>query len=343
MKERPLNGYFINHSKLPFNCKNWFNGSFQDSLEFYLKDSISLKPTFVRIKNQIDFSLFRQLNVKDVKIGKENYFFRYTKYFVEGGNYQGDDQLKKNILQLKKVQDSLKKKGKFLVFVIAPDKLWIYNEFLSEPNVLNSKSTEYYDTYINLLKKYNCDYINLNAAFLKLKKTTNYELFAKGGSHWTEYGALFGMDSIANYIKEKTKYNFPQPVLIKKEVDQNPWFHDEDIYNASNLQFNISENGSFIHPKLKSDNVERTTKAILCGDSFCHAICWKEYFANYFHEESTFWYYNRVIHKANNKLIGDVNEKNARIFIEKSDIYIILFSAGNLENFEYGFLNHFEK
>ncbi len=343
MKERPLNGYFINHSKLPLSSENWFNGSFQDSLELYLKDSISLKSSFVRLKNQIDFSIFRHLNVKDVSIGKDNYFFRYTRYFVYGGDYHGDNKLEQDVLRLKRVQDTLKKKGKFLVFVIAPDKLWIYNEFLNDPNVLNPNSTKYYDTYVKLMNKYNCDFIDLNAAFLELKPKSEYALFAKGGSHWTEFGAFFGLDSIVNYIKKNTKYTFPKPVIIKSNVDGNPWFFDEDIFNASNLQFNIPENNLFLHPKLSSPKKERTTKAILCGDSFCHAICWQDFYANYFHEESTFWYYNRVINKANNKLIGDVTEKNARIFIKKSDIYIVLFSAGNVGNFEYGFLNHFEK
>jgi hypothetical protein len=227
--------------------------------------------------------------------------------------------------------------------VIAADKLWFDEEFLPDENILNEKSTRVYNTYLKLLDEYECDYINLNAAFVNLKKRGTGTLFANGGQHWTEYGGYIAIDSIVDYLKLKTRFGFPEVKLEKLRVDKNPWYLDEDIFNACNLQFKIASGNKFSHPELSSLKKERKTTALLCGDSFSHAICWTNFYSLYFNKESTFWYYNREIYKANNVFIDNVNDENAVKFIEKSDIYIVLYSAGNLEKFEYGFLDHFVK
>lgn len=342
MKERELKGYFVHTAKPEFSWNSWFDRSYQDTLEKHLKDSIPLKPSFVRLRNQVDFSLFHKIHVRDAHVGKNGQFFRYTYYFTYGGNYPGDEILEENIKKLKRVQDKLKAEGKQLLFVIAADKLWYFQELVPD-EAMNSKSTRFYDTYVKYMKKYGCDYIDFNEAFLNMKDTIATPLFAKGGYHWTEYSGYIAMDSIANYLRKNGLFVIDE---IKKEnftVNNSASEMDLDIYNACNLQFKLKDDRLFRHPHPEYSHKKGKTKAIICGDSFCNAICWNNFFLPYFDEKSTFWYYNREIYGQQLELLGKVGDPITEKLLEKSDIYIVLFSAGNLEKFEYDFLDHFEK
>jgi hypothetical protein len=332
----------VNTNPPKFSWQTWFDKSYQDSTEAFLKDSIPLKPTFVRIRNQVDFSFFRKIYVKDSHIGKDDQFFRYTNYFVDGGNYPGDSILEKNIKKLKTIQEKLKQKGKTLVYVIAADKLWYYSELLPE-GVLNKKSTRFYDTYLKYLKKYDCDYIDFNQAFLQMKDTVQGALFAKGGYHWTKYGAFIAMDSIVKHIEASNQYSVEDIKQLNYNINNTISAGDEDMYDACNLQFGTSKSSSFWHPQITFSNKKSKSVAIITGDSFCDAICWNNFFYPFFDTNSTYWYYNREIFAQDNTTIENKNGIIEQKLIEKSDIYIILFSAGNLENFEYNFLDNFKE
>lgn len=344
MKERPLNGHFKTTEKIDLTFEGWFSLAYQDSVEKFLQSHIPLKPSFIRLRNQLDYSLFGKLHVRDVHSGKGGQLFRYTHYFTYGGNYPGDAKIEENVNRLKNIQNKLKQEGKILIFVFAADKLWYHKELLSDPEaVMNEKSTHLYTKYRKELLKNKCDFIDFNQSFLTMKDTVKGVLFGKGGYHWSEYAGFLAMDSIVKYVRSFTdiKTNSVQSVAFEK--NNIPWFLDHDIYDACNLQFSISDDDLYYHPKPEFTKSKSVATAILTGDSFCRSLCWNPFFAPYFSQESTFWYYNREVYDYENKLIGNPKDEKSQELIKKSDIYIVLYSPGNLESFEYGFLDHFQK
>jgi len=66
----PLNGASISKEKSNFEIQSWFDGSFQQNFDSWLEENIGFRNWFVRLFNQIDFSLFNKLHAAKVVIGK---------------------------------------------------------------------------------------------------------------------------------------------------------------------------------------------------------------------------------------------------------------------------------
>ena len=122
-KEKPLEGAYNVPKDSSFTWSSWTSGKFQEAFNESTNYRIGFRTDFVRTRNQIDFTLFDKTHVRDVVKGKNGHLFRYTHYYVTGGNWRGEDSLRNDILTLKTIQDSLKVKGKYLLYVIAPKKL----------------------------------------------------------------------------------------------------------------------------------------------------------------------------------------------------------------------------
>ncbi len=73
-EEEPLNGVFSTSSFLPISKQSYLDESFQKNYDKYFNDSLGFKGFFVRLKNQLDFSLYSKSNAYGLIQGKNNYF-----------------------------------------------------------------------------------------------------------------------------------------------------------------------------------------------------------------------------------------------------------------------------
>ncbi|HLP13461.1 MAG TPA: hypothetical protein VK177_16105 [Flavobacteriales bacterium] len=339
-KEVPLEGAFKEPAYKRLTAKNWFGANFQKAAEKKSNYVIGFRTDFVRTRNQVDFSLFDIAHSVSVVKGKNGHLFRYEDYYVKGATNKPENFMVEQVKRLKAVQDSLKAKGKFMLYVIAPDKLYYWKEFLPQRDVLNKKSMYTYTYYKRLLKKYGCDFIDMNQWFLQLKSKTAHTLYSKGGFHWTQYGASIAYDSMVNYIRTKTSFTIPKINVTGLKKEKNPWGPDVDIFKACNLFIKPKED-LFTYPTIVTDTTQCVTTAIVCADSYFHAIAWPGFYAKTFSPQSTFWYYNREVSDPRNKNVQAIKDVKTNELIEKSNVYIILFSTMNMDKFDYGFLEHF--
>jgi hypothetical protein len=108
VEEPQLNGDFIEKKQPDFTWKGFFNGSYQNAYEPYLEQHIGFHNTLVRLRNQLDYSLFRKPNAEGIVIGKEDFIFEYD-YIREitGRDFVGYDFIDEKLRRLKYVQDYL--------------------------------------------------------------------------------------------------------------------------------------------------------------------------------------------------------------------------------------------
>src|SRR5690606_30484493 len=126
----PLNGSFVIHEKPKFSPESWFSGNYQSNLEAYVNQAIGFKNLFVRVYNQIYFSLFNNARANGVIVGEENYLFEesYIKAYV-GSDFIGEQKIEEKIRKLKSINDTLNKKKIKLIVVFAPGKGSFYPEY----------------------------------------------------------------------------------------------------------------------------------------------------------------------------------------------------------------------
>jgi len=339
-KSSPLNGAFENTKLESFTTDKFLNNTFQTAFEQNLSDSIGFKSTFVRIYNQVDYSLFNISHAKKVVVGTDDVL--YEDYYIDsyyGKDYLGYNVINEKVQKFSKLQQLLSAKGIYLFLAITPSKTSLYpNNFPKQ--FISKKDTTNYDKTVELLKKYNCKYIDLKEVFLELNKNSKYPLFPKQGIHWSGYGITLAADTLFKYLSKNTNIQFNEIVTQKGELTSSYRVTDNDIGDASNLLFK-PVNDKLYYPNISFKKTSNNSPDVLViGDSFTNGF-WKfyPYFQNLFNDESRFWYYNEEI-------IWPENLKGTKIAsldlfdeVKKRKIILIVSSEQNIGNLSFSFID----
>jgi hypothetical protein len=217
-----------------FNFKNWISADYQLSVEKYLINHNPISPFFVRLKNQIDYSLFEEINISNGIVCKDFYLFQkdYIDAYV-GTDFIGKESLRAYVEKMKFVQDTLQRLHKEFIYVQAPDKATFYPEFL--PDSIQQKVTNQtnYNELNKLIVEYKINYIDFVPYFLKAKKTSEYPLFTQTGIHWSIYSTVLVMDSLNRYIERNMNIDIPNIYYDDIEVGY-ARLGDADLEGMSN-------------------------------------------------------------------------------------------------------------
>lgn len=333
IKDLPLNGYYEKPTQTEFNLKNYFSRSYQDSTEKNIRYQFGLFPGFTRIHHQLEYSLFHHIYVKDVSRGANNYLFRYCSTCITDKKFD-DAAIDRYLDNYSKLKDSLKAAGKNIVWVIAPDKNIIYSEYLPQPHPVEVDG--YYWSFKTALRRKKIQVIDFNELAYREKNKYPFAVSNKGGVHWTQPYAARCFDSLCNYLAATTTISIKNTISYKKTG--NPWDPDYDIEKAANLLIPLEKKDHCYFAEIKSRSNSKNKKVLLVGDSFCHAWMWNNWMKNAFSPESEFWYYNREANTIDNTFIKKVDHKNVKEYIQKFDVFILVFSAANMEMLDYNFM-----
>ncbi|MBL0328853.1 MAG: hypothetical protein IPP64_05410 [Bacteroidetes bacterium] len=333
IKDLDLSGYFTEPEFIGLTAENYFSSQFQDTTEKSLNFNFGLFPGFTRIHHQIEYSFFNRMHVKDVHSGKKGYLFRYCDICMSDRDF-GPDYIESFLNKYKVFQDSLKAAGKNIVWVIAPDKNFTFSEYLPEEKHVEQIYPFYWTLRKGFIEK-GINFIDFNELAFREKNKFQFEVFNKGGVHWTNAYANRCFDSICSYLSQNTDIKIKNTITLKKI--NRPWSYDIDMEIAGNLLLPLKQD-NFYSSEIESESNAHNKKLLLIGDSFTHAWVWKKVYSSCFHPESEFWYYNRDLNTLENKYIGPVSRKDTRKNISKFDTFIIVFTALNAEQLTYGFI-----
>lgn len=341
IKLAPLMGYYQTPIEQPtFSWNRWLDGSFQQLSEKYIEEQIAFRPLFVRLRNQIDFSLYKKSNAQDVAIGKDNYLFS-DKYIASymGTNFIGKKKIDSKVELLHAIRNELKKLNIDLVFVVAPGKGFYYPEYIPDHYRKWKKDSTNYEWYIKAMKEKEINVIDFNAYFIQQKAHAPYPLFSKTGIHWSCYGAALAGDSIVKYLEKLSQIDMPD--IIKKGVETSDTARrtDNDIYYSLNLFFNIP-NPQLGYLKLAFENNPAKTKPpiLTIGDSFYWNI-FMDSIPQKVYSSPEFWYYNKQAYlhdKWNPETTFDYEYFRKKIYEQK--VIVILQTEGNFDDFGFGFI-----
>lgn len=342
VKVKPLKGWFAQPSNPTLSLDNWFNGSFQENKETYLKDKFGFRPHFVQINNQIDYSLFNKLHANSVIVGKEEYLFEhnYIKAYY-GTDFVGDSVITDKMEKLDTIQAYLNKLGKKICIVLAPGKASFFPEYIPDAYKQDQVGKTNYAGYLSSLKESNIPYIDFQNWFLEQKESSSYPLYAKGGIHWSRYGEVIAADSIITYIGELTHKNVPDLVIDNIEMSNKNKFTDYDIGEALNLLVN---QGTSTYPMaypnyhIKTDSNTENVKTLFVSDSFYWGM-FNSGFASSLFGQGKFWFYNEQIYPDSYEASINVSEVDIIKRVEEHDVIVLMSTDANLYKFAYGFID----
>lgn len=336
-KIRGLKGDIELAPNAPFNLDAFTKVDFQQKKEKYFNDHFGFRNDAIRVRNQIYFSFFNKAKAKGVIIGKDYYLYEenYIKAYF-GSDFVGEDSIKVRLQKLKFVQDALEKKGKTLLFIIAPGKGSYYPEFIPDEYFKQKKNTSNYEVYCKYLKELNIKNIDFNSYFIKQKNTSPYPLYPKYGIHWSHYGSCIAADSIIRYIEKSRNIDMSNLTWKKVQVE-NAHDIDVDIAKGMNLMYDTKFE-KMAYPLLEENQDSTKTKPhlVLIGDSFHWPLIdvgILKSFANF-----NYWYYNKEVYHSKYENPTPIEKIDFMKQINQNDVFVILSTDANLPNAGWGFI-----
>ena len=339
--DSPLNGDFVEYDKPDFSWTSFYNGSFQTAYNQYFEQHIGFHNTLVRIRNQLDYSLFRKPNAEGIVIGKNDFIFEYD-YIREltGRDYVGGEFIDEKLRRLQYVQEYLKKTNDIdFIIVFLPGKASFYQEYLPDKYVKKKQSTTNYTAYLHEIKARGIKYIDVNQYFHQIKAESPYPLFPRYGTHWSIYGmskaAHVIIDSIEQF-KDKKLNEFNTDSLYFSII---PLRTDYDGGKALNLTDNLSsERFAYPYYIFGKDSCKYKPKVLTIGDSFYWNIFNAGIPQNLFVNEA-FWYYNSKIYPEFYIHPKYTNEINLKEEVENMDVIFIMVTERFLNIFDWGLID----
>lgn len=334
----PLNGDYTPAVDTTITVKGWWSESFQHQHSDYLNDNFGFRNYFVRLHNQLRFSVFEKMSANSVVFGKEG--FLYEQNYVNaclGKDYIGRDTISARVKKLKNISDSLASFGVKTLVILAPGKGSYFPEYLPDDLIKKASHTNYAD-YRDELKKQLVPFIDFNYWFRSMKDTTRYPLYGKTGIHWSYYGVTLVTDSLSRYLE--TYLDRPMsrlklgPVALSNKIE---FETDRDLENGLNLIFNMNR-FPMAYPKVSFDDVKDKPHSIMVADSYY----WQIYgtgFANDLFENPLYWYYFNEQYSGNGSPDKSIQDVNVMEELKKTNVLLIMSTDANLSRFDFGFTN----
>lgn len=337
-----LKGVFVPKKAQEWSLKNWNSGIYQYKNELYLNDNIGLRPFFIRLGNQYQFSLFRQSNSAFSIIGKDDVL--YQEHFINaitGKDFLGSDSINELARQFKFIQDSLSKKGVHLFFNICPGKASYFPEFIPDnirEKIVHPDSTNY-AAMVRYFNKHQVNHIDMNRWFLEMKPKTEYPLYPKNDIHWGMYGAYVASDSLLKYLNKATNKTYPKLVLDSMYRTDTVIAAEEHLEKVLNL-FQELEDYPMYYPKFHYENVSPSNgKTLVIADSYYLSLKSLDLHSKGFNESGDIYYFKKLVHDTLRfKLVAKYWKPSIDSLIQAHDAVMVLSSEGNFKNLGFGFI-----
>lgn len=334
--------------KLPrpeFGWRQWYSGELQPIWESYATQKIGLREWLVKPYNQLLYTVWQQSTNTQVLRGKHGMLFERGPVQSALGRISPatEAQVAAQVQSLRAVQDTLARRGKLLVFVIAPSKPELYPENLPDSCQRLPRRPTAYQRYRRPMQAAGINVLDLAAVFQGWKSSSPYPLFSSGGTHWSGYGAVRAADTLVRYLEARGHFRLPRVRQTGLVVGAAPRYSDDDLMRLLNLLHNPAPTPALAYPEVTFDPPtpgQRQPRLLLVGDSFGYSFT--EFYPYLLHLSapgSAYWYYNHDVAWTNGPATGPslVQDRDLRADLANTDVVLLLFNSANLAGFDFGF------
>ena len=342
MELKPLNGSVELPQEITITKQAWFANHYQEKKETYLNSMFGFRTFFVRLNNQIAYSIFNKANANGVIIGKENYLYEvsYINAYT-GQDFLGEDSIQATVDRLKFISDTLQKLNKQLIIVFAAGKASYYPEFIPDKYLSKQQSKTNYKYYVESAKNANLNVIDFNKWFMETKYKSKYPLYPQHGIHWSTYGTVLAADSLIKKMEQLRKIDAPNLTFTGVNMEQ---AHDVDydIADGMNLLYKLkSFDVAYPIMDMVIDSNKTKPKVLVISDSFY----WGMYnlgIANCFQNDH-FWYYNKQVFPESNIKETTAEQQDFTSVIANHEVIVIMATEATLRKIGWGFIERAEQ
>lgn len=341
-KEKPLNGVTHEVKKNILSSETWMDGSFQASFEKWLNAGFGFRGFYVRLYNQFQLSVFDNFGASGIEKTKNNLLYQkgYFNEFI-GKDVLPEDKYDTLCFKMACINQLLAAKGKPFLYVIAPGKVAVYHDQISDTLIKYQNRTTNYSLLKENLQQYKVPHIDFQQYFIEFKHESDYPIFPVCGTHWSGYAATLAADSILSFLRLNSPFSLNNYQINEGYTTKNnPIFSDNDLGDLLNLLIPLP-NGELYYPRLSYTEAEKPKpKLLILGDSFVQSFWhFNHLFSEVFSDSSMYWYYYRGKEWPGKNYDRRINSLEILQYIEMVDMVVMLTTDINHKMLGFGFVD----
>lgn len=333
---KALDASHISIKKPVFTINSWSEGSFQDTIKQRHNVNFPFRNDFVRLHNQIEYSLFENIAVNDEK--DVVYSFDDILIYPDNVNaYLGhinmdEKDLSQKIDRLKVVQDQLKEDSIDFVYIIAPNKADFFADLIDyNDRFVKSEQARIYPRLKDQLLRKGIHIIDFQDWFMSLNLAKSSELFTPSSSHWSLYSVALATDSLLHYMYQKGYVD--QKVIERVEyLSDTIIYPDNDLEQLMNLAIEKDYKG-LRYFKRKENHPIIPLEFVTIGDSYWWQIWKQNCLGGGISPNHHFMFYGeKVYHNKGEENIGNwVSKEDKKSMINNSKIIFCIATEHTTE------------
>jgi len=323
VKIKPLNGAFEVPEIKKLNFQNYYDFSFQKSVEKNLEVSFGFKEPLIRLYNQYLWDFYKNNHSTENLIGKNNWIF--PKWHLNVPKYSPElaEKFDQQALYLYQLSHILKEYNTQLLICFVPSKLEIYREYVNEElgDYGNFNAIDY---FCNKFDASGVNYINFTKMLYAMKDTAVFSPYSQTGAHWSAIASVYAADSIFKRFELLSGINMPKLKIGTPYIDRTRG-QDNDLELLLNLYRPISQQiNYYVNVDVVEDSTTRYPKMITIGDSHFGNIVDNIPLDRLFFSHPYWYYANSIFFDKKHEYVEQVDI--AEEFIS-SDYVLLLYNA----------------
>lgn len=337
---KPLNGVTEKTEKPEFSLQSYRSGAYAKQEEAYLGTNFGFREPIIRLYNQYLWDCYRKTYAHDVVAGKKGWLYNPESvndyYGTEMLRWQSSPEAARrqydlNVKYMNWVRTILKDNGVELLAFVAPEKSFLYPEYLPE----REHDTTTFNACAYFLHKFNesgfpC--IDMNHWFQQMKDTVDYPLIPQTGAHWV-FPAVYAADSLFRFMGELKGIALPRLKIGTLHESDNHGA-DNDLEQLLNLSLPIRKRQGYsptAEVTVERDSTSVKPKVLFIGNSFMWGIANQVPMQEVF-DDVEFWYYYSTAYYGDG-LSQTVPVAGLNLMEKLLDFdYIVWFTTGNQLN-----------
>ena len=197
-----------------------FENEYYLSFDQYFNDSFSMRAPLIVAKNWFDLHVFRTADDTKIHVGKDGWLYRRKSvedYRKEACSDKTD--VGWTVLKLRALEKIIEGSGRRFFFIVAPNKVTIYPEYMGFVPESNSCNLSHYDLLLEHLREDPLEgFVRLDQ-LMREAKNSHSLIFDKDSTHWNRRGARVAAEALHQQIF-RSGLNLPQPDSISIDDDQ---------------------------------------------------------------------------------------------------------------------------
>jgi len=322
----------VQPDSVPFSLAAFLNGTFQASFAHHIGTVEPYYPTAVRLRNQIEYSVFGMAAEPDIIVGRK-------RELIETGYVQ--DYCTRDLASflataqaaaaaLRQIQTMVEQRGQTFLYVVTPSKIAQYPEFLPAGMLCPSSQasrTGIVPAWTALVRQAGVHLVDTTSILSAAHGAYPFPLFPRGGIHWNQVGNALAAQAIEGALQAQRRDGVFTPFTFTWKIASPPRPVDIDLATLMNL-FTVPDRSGL--PKVtmaqaRPPSVCKTLNIVIIGGSFIQQVgaplsllpC-RPHVVEYF-----YWQRYRIVWHDGLQTLGPADPQRRDAELEAADVILL--------------------